>query len=214
MVDNCDAKRPVGRPLAFDPEAALDRAVLVFWEKGYAGADTETLARAMGITKPSIYGTFGTKEQLFLKALHRYGDSIGNKAFAALSDAKNIREGVAAFFTALVGQVSGGFGPRGCLIACVASSCCAEMESVQEFSKASLADTDQAIAGIFVKAIVQGELSPSFPAAQRASLMVDLMQGLAIRGRAGFSRAELSAMAEEAKAAVLSPKPPLESQLY
>jgi TetR/AcrR family transcriptional regulator, copper-responsive repressor len=205
MVGNCEAKRPVGRPLAFDPEVALDRAVLVFWEKGYAGADTETLARAMGITKPSIYGTFGTKEQLFLKALHRYGDSIGNKAFAALTDAKNIREGVASFFTALVGQVSGDFGPCGCLIACVAASCCAEMESVREFSKSCLADTDQAIADIFAKAIVRGELPASFPAAQRASLMVDLMQGLAIRGRAGFSKAELSAMANEANAAVLGP---------
>jgi AcrR family transcriptional regulator len=203
MVDNIDPKRRPGRPLAFDPDVALDRAVLVFWEQGYAGADTETLAKAMGITKPSIYGTFGTKEQLFLKALSRYKDTNGSMAFFALAEAASIHAGVAAFFETLVHQVCGDAGPRGCLIACVASECCSTMPSVARFTEHSLAATDEAIAAFFVAAVGDGRLPPNFPATQRARLMVDLMQGLAIRGRAGFSKEALTECANEAKQTVL-----------
>src|SRR6266705_1928662 len=64
----------LGRPRAFDPDAALDRAMHVFWAKGYEGASLCGLTRAMGINRPSLYAAFGNKEQLFSKVLDRYMD--------------------------------------------------------------------------------------------------------------------------------------------
>src|SRR6476620_9841235 len=61
-----------GRPRAFDPDAALERAMHVFWAKGYEGASLSDLTRAMRINRPSLYAAFGNKEQLFRKALDRY----------------------------------------------------------------------------------------------------------------------------------------------
>src|SRR3981189_921863 len=61
-----------GRPRAFNPDAALDRAMHVFWAKGYEGASLSALTRAMRINRPSLYGAFGNKEQLFRKVLDRY----------------------------------------------------------------------------------------------------------------------------------------------
>ena len=63
---------PLGRPRAFDPDAALDRAMHVFWAKGYEGASLSNLTRAMRINRPSLYAAFGNKEQLFGKVLDRY----------------------------------------------------------------------------------------------------------------------------------------------
>src|SRR4051794_3997112 len=63
-----------GRPRAFDPERALDRALRVFWEKGYEGASLPELTRAMGINRPSMYAAFGNKEALFRKAIDRYNE--------------------------------------------------------------------------------------------------------------------------------------------
>src|SRR5438045_69567 len=63
---------PVGRPRAFDPDAALDRAMHVFWAKGYEGTSLSDLTRAMRINRPSLYAAFGNKEQLFKKVLDRY----------------------------------------------------------------------------------------------------------------------------------------------
>ncbi len=61
-----------GRPRAFDPDAALERAMHVFWAKGYEGAALSDLTRAMRINRPSLYAAFGNKEELFRKVLDRY----------------------------------------------------------------------------------------------------------------------------------------------
>src|ERR1700747_525974 len=75
-----------GRPRAFDTDVALERAMHVFWAKGYQGASLSNLTRARRINRPSLYAAFGNKEQLFRKALDRYMDgpvAYFDKALAA-----------------------------------------------------------------------------------------------------------------------------------
>ncbi len=203
MVDNILKRRP-GRPLAFDPDAALDAAILVFFQNGYAGADTQTLAAAMGVTKPSIYGTFGSKEDLFLKALHRYADVYGGGAMAALIAAPDISSGVHAFFDVALANMTQSVGPQGCLISCVASQCAPTMPKVAAFIHATFQATDDALTEQFQAAIDKGFLPKNFPAKPRAKLMYDLVQGLSLRARAGFSKADLTASAKVAVAAILA----------
>src|SRR5512143_3958779 len=62
----------IGRPRAFDRDQALDRALDVFWRKGYEGASICDLTEAMDINPPSLYAAFGNKEEVFRKALDRY----------------------------------------------------------------------------------------------------------------------------------------------
>ena len=62
----------MGRPRTFDMDQALDQALQVFWEKGYAGTSIADLTEAMGVNPPSLYAAFGNKEKLFKKALDRY----------------------------------------------------------------------------------------------------------------------------------------------
>src|ERR1700716_3131988 len=64
----------LGRPRAFDIEKALERALRVFWQKGYEGTSLSDLTEAMGINRPSLYAAFGNKEELFRKALDCYGE--------------------------------------------------------------------------------------------------------------------------------------------
>ena len=64
----------LGRPRAFDRDQALERALDLFWRNGYEGASLSDLTEAMGINPPSLYAAFGNKEELFCKALDRYGE--------------------------------------------------------------------------------------------------------------------------------------------
>ncbi|WP_225101160.1 TetR/AcrR family transcriptional regulator [Streptomyces sp. CoH27] len=65
----------MGRPKQFDPQAAVGEAMEVFWRKGYAATTPQDLVDALGIGKGSLYHAFGSKRQLFLLALRRYGDA-------------------------------------------------------------------------------------------------------------------------------------------
>src|SRR5438067_7726583 len=78
--------RAPGRPRAFDTDRALDRALKVFWRKGYEGASLTDLTKAMGINRPSLYAAFGNKRALFRKAAERYAQGPANYARQALNE--------------------------------------------------------------------------------------------------------------------------------
>src|SRR5437764_5929726 len=84
-----------GRPRAFDPDAAVEHAMHVFWAKGYEGATLSDLTRAMRINRPSLYAAFGNKQQLFRKVLDRYMDgpvAYFGKALAATKAGEVVEE--------------------------------------------------------------------------------------------------------------------------
>src|SRR5882762_10432556 len=76
----------LGRPRAFDADVALERAMHVFWKKGYEGASLANLTAAMGINRPSLYAAFGNKEALFRKAMDRYVDRTAAHVREALGE--------------------------------------------------------------------------------------------------------------------------------
>jgi len=104
-----------GRPRAFDPDAALERAMHVFWARGYEGAALSDLTRAMRINRPSLYAAFGNKEELFRKVLDRYVDgplAYFRKALAA----PRARDVVEQIFFGAARMASDPRMPAGCLM--------------------------------------------------------------------------------------------------
>ena len=92
----------MARPKAFDEEVVLDRAVEVFWAKGYEATSIQDLVDAMGIQRGSLYATFGGKHQLFLTALDRYGEVVVKKLLAILESKPSALESIEQFFAQLV----------------------------------------------------------------------------------------------------------------
>jgi TetR/AcrR family transcriptional regulator, transcriptional repressor for nem operon len=104
------------RTKAFDPDDALQKAMQIFWEQGYAATSVDMLVQAMGINRFSLYSTFGGKHQLFVAALDRYRDTLVADLIGGLEQAVSGRAAIQQFFTRLVDFFASAHGWRGCLI--------------------------------------------------------------------------------------------------
>src|SRR5436853_4796395 len=116
------APAQLGRPRAFDPDAVLERAMHVFWAKGYEGASLSDLTRAMRINRPSLYAAFGNKEELFRKALDRYVEGPAAYVRAAL-DEPTARAVAERLLAGTIEMLADPRNPRGCLIVQGALAC-------------------------------------------------------------------------------------------
>jgi len=107
----------VGRK-QFEPDVALDAAVRVFWEQSYSAASINDLVSATGLSRGSMYATFGDKQELFLAALHRYVDKVGEAGRSARSaPSDDVRDQVKAGFEAILDRMADPSQPAGCLLA-------------------------------------------------------------------------------------------------
>jgi AcrR family transcriptional regulator len=184
-----------GRPRAFDPDAALERAMHVFWAKGYEGASLSDLTRAMRINRPSLYAAFGNKEQLFRKVLDRYMDgpvAYFGKALAA-PKARDVVEEI------FLGTARMGDDPRipaGCLMVQGALAC--GDASVRKEAAARRAASEAALRRRFQRAKREGDLPKNANPTDLASYVMTVVRGMAVQSAGGASSNQLRRVAQMA----------------
>lgn len=191
--------RKTGRPLSFDREDVLEKAMLAFWESGYETTSISDLTAAMGVTAPSLYAAFGSKQQLFLEAMHRYaGDH--NALEQAMARAPSAREAVAEMLRGAAVLYTGDTTPRGCLLASAAATGSPEAADV----RVVVAAQRRAVRDIIIRRIeadlAKRDLLPDTPAAVLADLAIAVMQGMSVLARDGADHERLLAVAETATA--------------
>jgi AcrR family transcriptional regulator len=193
-------KKPTGnkgRPRSFDPDNALDRALRVFWEKGYEGASLSELTKAMGINRPSLYAAFGDKEELFRKALDRYRDGPGAYVGEAMNEPSG-RSAVERLLKATVEVLTNPRNPKGCLLVQGALACGDESESVRRELIARRSAGEAEVYKRLKRAKEEGELPARANPADLAKFYVTVVHGLGVQAVGGATRAELMRVAEAA----------------
>ncbi len=187
----------VGRPRAFDPDVALDRAMHVFWAKGYEGAALSDLTRTMRINRPSLYAAFGNKEQLFRKVLDRYMN--GPLAFfgKALGAAK-ARDVIEQIFLGAANMPSDPRTPAGCLVVQGALACGDAAGSVRKEIAARRAAAKVALRRRLQRAKREGDLPPNADPAQLSHYVMTVLHGMAVQGADGANQDQLRRVAEMA----------------
>lgn len=192
-----------GRPPEFARPVALDAALRTFWLRGYSGASLDDLTAAMGIHKPSLYAAFGSKQQLYEAAVDHYIATIGVSYLAPLG-ASRLRDALDGFFDQTIAGVCGGFGPRGCIVACTLPAEAGVSTAAQAKLQAVLAQLDAAFAARLTQAQQAGELSAAADPRCLGQILTSGMMALSIRARAGADAATLRALADALVAAVLA----------
>ncbi|MFJ5034544.1 TetR/AcrR family transcriptional regulator [Streptomyces sp. NPDC088560] len=196
-IVNVTGKTPIGRPRGFDADAALERAMLVFWEQGYEGATLTDLTSAMGITKTSMYAAFGNKEELFRKALERYSE--GPAAYAAQAlEQPTAREVATAFLAGSVGASTRPGCPAGCLGVQASLAAGEAGRTVRDAMAAWREEGRSRLRDRFQRAVDEGDLSPDADPGLLARYIMTVANGIAVQAASGASCDELQQVADAA----------------
>lgn len=192
-----------GRPREFDADAALDKALEVFKQKGYEAASLPDLTAAMGISRPSLYAAFGNKEELFQKALDRYNEKM-SQAMENMLAAPTAREAVARLLGSVI-ETNKCKGAKGCLNVQAALVCGDDAEGVRQELSSRRARIEWMLRQRFEKALAEGDLPLGTSAADLACLVATVMYGMVVQVNGGVAPDTLRGMVEMTLAAIPAP---------
>ncbi len=162
----------------------------MFWEDGYEGVDVDRIARAVNVTKPALYRAFGDKSTLLLKAVEHYSRTYVAPRMAAFQAESDIHKAVTAFCHATVNAASRD-ARGGCMMAAAATGGSERVNEIRSYVAEGLTATADLFAKRFDKEMKAGRLSRTPSAKVRGRLLVDLLQGLQLRGKVGIGREQL-----------------------
>lgn len=188
-------KRAAGRPRAFDRDAALDRALELFWRHGFEGTSTAQLIEAMGISPPSLYAAFGSKEALHREAVALYLRRHGGFLAAPLAEPGPARVAIERVLFSAARQFAQSEHPPGCMVSC------AELQGSPAGAVAAATMTElrhaaqQAIRVRLDAARASGELTKESDTATLAAYFASVIQGMAVQARDGARAPQLKRLA-------------------
>ncbi|WP_337880556.1 TetR/AcrR family transcriptional regulator [Rheinheimera sp.] len=185
----------VGRPRAFDMDTALQKALEVFWLKGYEGASLPDLCEAMGINKPSLYAAFGNKEQLFLKAIELYENRPCAFYYPALEQPTSYQV-VQHMLCGAAKANADPANPPGCVIVQGALACSESGASVKQALIEKRQKGEVALRERLERAQAEGDLPADADPAALARYIGAVLQGMAIQATSGASCDDLRMVAE------------------
>jgi TetR/AcrR family transcriptional regulator, copper-responsive repressor len=194
-----DPAKRRGRPRAYQPEIALGRALDLFRKDGFAATSLDDLSAATGMNRPSLYGAFGDKRELYIKSYARYRADARAAMQEIFREELPIRKRLERIFeVALDIYLSGDSGPRGCFTVMTAASEAVADPEIRALVLEGFSELDKAFGICFRLAKEKRELTNSADPAVLAQLASATIHTIAIRARARVPRKELEAIVKGA----------------
>jgi len=184
-----------GRPRAYEPDVALGRALDLFRKQGFAATSLDDLSEATGMNRPSLYGAFGDKRELYIKSYQRYREEARAAMVEIFRQEMPLRQRLERIFaSALNIYLSGETGPRGCFTVVTAASEAVSDPDIRAMVLDGLTELDKAFTSCFRRAKENGELPETADPVVLAQIASSTVHSIAIRSRARVSRKELEAI--------------------
>ncbi|MDI4232764.1 TetR/AcrR family transcriptional regulator [Bradyrhizobium sp. 31Argb] len=192
-ADAAEPKRR-GRPRAYEPDVALGKALDLFRKRGFAATSLDDLSAATGMNRPSLYGAFGDKRELYIKSYRRYRDDARAAMVDIFREELPIRERLMRIYAVALDIYLSGDSPRGCFTVVTAASDAVADPEIRALALDGFVELDKAFASCFRRGKEKGELSPAADVTALAQLASATLHTIALRARARVSRKELEAL--------------------
>ncbi len=189
--------RARGRPRSFDLDTVLERAMRLFWLRGYETTSLAELLKAMRVTTPSIYSAFGDKEHLFLETIKRYIAGPGSYQAEALRE-KTAKGAVTRILSQAVDSITDPDTPPGCMLTLSAINCSAASASVRQAVTEARREMEQALCRRIEQGKTEGDVPAATDAPALAGFYSTFLYGMSIKAIEGVTREEARAMADAA----------------
>jgi AcrR family transcriptional regulator len=187
----------MGRPIGFDKDAALEAAMLLFWERGYEGTSMADLTQAMGLNPSSIYAAFGDKHALFSLAVKRYMDGRAQYATKALQE-PTLEKVLCGLFDSTVAFLTTPGHPPTCMTLAGAVGCSVDASQARDIMTEIRKLNEAALRKRFLQAQKSGELSKGVNIDDYTRYLSTILAGLSIQAANGSTKAELKRTAQMA----------------
>ena len=177
----------MARTKEFDRDEVLDRAMAVFWTRGYAATSLDDLLKAMGIARQSLYDTFGDKHALYVAALDRYREQFGEQvsgAFAADGPIKDVLRGIMR----VVAEKAAAKPSQSCMLLGAVAERGPDDNDVKKRFCSNTSVLERALAQRLARARDRGELDSDHDDRALSRYLANAMYGLQLLARGGADR--------------------------
>lgn len=166
----------MARPREFEPDEALNQAMLLFWQKGYEETAMADLVAATGVSRYGFYTEFGDKHDLFLKCIDHYASTAIETILSPMESATAALPEIHAYFDQLLTAMQSGQPPMGCLIGNIAISAAAEDAAIASRIEYHYTRMRAAFLNALQNAAQQGQLVAS----EDTEILADYLVGVAV----------------------------------
>ncbi|MCR3713743.1 TetR/AcrR family transcriptional regulator [Citrobacter freundii] len=187
-----------GRPRGFDREAALHKALKIFWTHGYEPTSVADLCSAIGIRPPSLYAAFGSKAELFIEAARYYERIYWDDTWERMEKEPDIHNAIAHFFAEAADILLSDSAPCGCLVVLAAINVSPSAPQVSEEVKKLRQEGKDCFSERLRRAVTEGQLSADTEIDSLATVLNSLLEGMSIEAKDGVSLELLRATVKHA----------------
>ncbi len=173
----------MARAREFNEQAALERAMTLFWHKGYAETSVRDLVAFTGVAHAGLYKAFGGKEELYQAALRHYDTTFGNMLFGPLEAENSGRADIERFFAVVLDAVKTERFGDGCFMCNTAVEFGNTSAAILESAKANITRMSAAFRGALARAVENGEVRPDLDPDASADFLVNAFHGISVLAR-------------------------------
>lgn len=195
-VTRC-AKKSRGRPKVFDRDAALDKAMTLFWQHGYEATSLSDLVEATGAKAPTLYAEFTNKEGLFRAVLDRYIARFAAKHEAQLfCEEKTVEQALQDYFTAIATCYTSKDTPAGCFMINTSATLAASPKEIANTVKSRHAMQEETLSTFLAQRQQRGEIPAHCRPQELSQYLSCILQGMSISAREGATLEKLQGITQ------------------